>query len=166
MDKNIKVIFLDFDGVITTLNSGYRLDYDKVDMIKEIIDKTDAKLVISSSWKSYDLKSTIEDLKKSGFTLCDHIIDITPSLGIFKYNNNDGEARTEFHIPRGIEIDFWLEHTNYNVLNYVILDDFDDMLYVQKDNFIQTDMYNGLNDNDVKKAIEILNNENKLINNI
>lgn len=48
----MKVIFLDFDGVITTLESKWELDINKQKLIKDICDKTNSKIVISSSWNS------------------------------------------------------------------------------------------------------------------
>ena len=51
----MKVVFLDVDGVLTY--SNYRnpetsdIDVEKVKLLKEICDKTNAKVVISSSWK-------------------------------------------------------------------------------------------------------------------
>lgn len=47
----MKVIFLDFDGVITTEKSRWCLDKDKMLLLKRIVDATGAKIVISSSWR-------------------------------------------------------------------------------------------------------------------
>ena len=38
-----KIIFLDFDGVITTLKSNWAIDDKKVELVKEICDITGAK---------------------------------------------------------------------------------------------------------------------------
>ena len=46
-----KIIFLDFDGVITTLKSKWTIDNEKVELVKQICDATGAKIVISSSWR-------------------------------------------------------------------------------------------------------------------
>lgn len=51
----IKIVFLDVDGELTY--SDYKnektanIDIEKVKLLKEICDKTDAKVVISSSWR-------------------------------------------------------------------------------------------------------------------
>ena len=157
--EDVKVIFLDFDGVITTKRSGYRIDYDKIDLLDLIINKTNAKLVISSSWRSYDLESTIVDLRKNGFPkyLCDRIIGITPRTYGYIYRDIINDERASIDIPRGCEIDYWMEHTDYNVINYVILDDDTDMLYYQRNNFIQTDTYDGMSEENALNAINILN---------
>lgn len=55
-----KVVFLDFDGVVTTLKSNWTIDNSKVDLVKQICDATGAKIVISSSWRRYTLEQTIE----------------------------------------------------------------------------------------------------------
>lgn len=59
-------------------------------------------------------------------------------------------------VPRGVEIaEYLTEHSD--ITNYVILDDDSDMLLEQKDHFIQTDSYLGINEDDVEQAIKILN---------
>lgn len=51
----MRVIFLDIDGELTY--TGYRnekthnIDPKKVALLKEIVETTDAKIVLSSSWK-------------------------------------------------------------------------------------------------------------------
>ena len=163
----VKVIFLDFDGVITTLKSGWSIDPEKIDLLKKIIDATDAKIVVSSSWRRGTLEGTIKELSggidcngnSKSFPFCDRIIGVTARIGGFRYNdevNEDGRKPT-VDIPRGVEIQDWLENTDYDVESYVILDDDSDMLYWQKDNFVKTDTYLGLNENNVNEAINILN---------
>lgn len=43
----MKVIFLDFDGVITTMKSRWNLCKEKMELVKEIVDKTDTLRGIS-----------------------------------------------------------------------------------------------------------------------
>ena len=47
----MKILFLDFDGVITTLKTRWKIDMDKIKIINDICDKTDAKIVVTSSWR-------------------------------------------------------------------------------------------------------------------
>jgi aryl-phospho-beta-D-glucosidase BglC (GH1 family) len=40
---------------------------EKQDLLGMIIEKTDAKIVLSSSWRKHTLESTIEHMKEKGF---------------------------------------------------------------------------------------------------
>lgn len=171
-----KYIFLDFDGVITTLKSGWALDKEKVELLGEILNATDAKLVISSTWRRDTVENTIKYLKTISnyvpfeFPYCDKIVGIT--IDLYDY------YKTPCCLPRyrGVEIDHWLENYAYvrkisggyydKVLGedyqYVILDDDTDMLYWQKDNFVKTNALKGLSRANVNKAIKILNTPKKV----
>lgn len=174
-----KVIFLDVDGVLNSIdyyeNSEKRLElhreklnkraetdkltsYDifrqdiddkAVSFLQEIINKTGAKIVISSHWRTGEtfvaLKEILSELKFSG-----EIIGVTP--------NRDCSL-----CVRGNVIQEWI-NKNRKVMGeypghkqYVIIDDDSDMLLCQKDNFVQTSLKNGLTAENVNKAIEILN---------
>lgn len=167
----MNIIFLDVDGVVSTAKSKYALDKEKVDLLGKIIDATDAKIVISSSWRMHTLEKTIEYLSTIdehrvpfAFPYCDRIIGIT--IRAYHYVTQG----IHLSIPRGVEIKQWID-TNIHSdngknwsrkslgsdFNYVILDDDCDMLLEQKDNFVNTDSYLGLQDKDVELAIEILN---------
>ena len=153
------ILFLDFDGVITTAESGYRIDTDKCNMIKEICDATDARIVISSSWRRGNLEKTIEEITNEEivygnqpFTIPERVVGVTNRMYSCKYGHED----ERYGVYRGVEIDRYIvEHPD--ITNYVILDDDRDMLLTQKDNFIQTDGHYGISDKDVIKAIKILN---------
>ena len=158
-EGNMKVIFLDFDGVITTLKSKWHIDLKKCVIVKDICDATGAKIVISSSWRRYSLEQTIKAItdeerafSNPPFPIPEYVIDITSRMYGFKH----GEREKHYGLQRGNEIDRWLsEHGD--VTHYVILDDESDMLLCQKDNFIQTDSTRGINEGDKEKAILILN---------
>ena len=53
----MKIIFLDVDGVLNSVNTKERLhgligiEEAKVKLLKEIVDATDAKIVLTSTWK-------------------------------------------------------------------------------------------------------------------
>lgn len=156
-----KCIFLDFDGVITTLKSNWNLDKAKMEMVKRICDETGAKIVISSSWRRYTLADTIESITtnqiekgQEPFLMPEYIVGITARMYSFKF----GLREEHYKVCRGVEIDRWLwEHPQ--IVNYVILDDDSDMLLRQKNNFIKTHALRGISKRDVEKAIKILNNE-------
>ena len=116
-----KVIFLDIDGVLNVYCEGrdeYGCTFHKhfEDNLSWIIK---AKIVISSTWRFSGLEILKEMWDKRG--LPGEVIDITPDL------NN---------LKRGDEIQHWLD--NNKVINYVIVDDDNDMLDIQKNNFVQT----------------------------
>jgi len=148
-----KVIFLDIDGVLNLISQGHDkfgsiFHSNFTDNLKYIIDKTNAKIVISSSWRLSGL-NWIKDL--------------------WLYRNLPGEIidRTKSIYPstkRGYEIQDWLDNNKY--INYCIIDDDTDMLEHQFNNFVQTsNNYNhtdniegyGLTKQCSDKVIKILN---------
>lgn len=165
----MKLIFLDFDGVISNEESRYALNGKKMELVKQICDATGAKIVISSSWRFMDVEHTLQSIEESGrdndpFILADYVIDITPRFH-FKYKD---EYVT---IHRGEEIQHIIYKYRWNyeklgvdkLTNYLILDDDTDMLLWQAEHFVKTDPYEGITEDDVKKSIDILNNENLYI---
>lgn len=108
------LIFLDFDGV---LNDPYWLiqtwplrkrhyikfefDWYRLEILARICDRTDAKLVLSSSWNSR--KGVKEYFESMGF-------EVVGRLGA--------------HLDRGAAIKEWFnKHPEYGTANYAILDD-------------------------------------------
>ena len=166
-----KIIFLDFDGVITTTASRYALDRYKCDLLQQIIDRTGAKIVVSSSWREDSAEETIAELrnvptcfKKFVPSWVEEIAGVT--IRAYRY------IREGVHlgIPRGVEIKQWIdthlhrdEEGKYERkivgvdFQYVILDDDSDMLLEQADHFIHTDGYLGLSQADAIRAVCILN---------
>ena len=175
----MKVLFLDIDGVLNSDNwFGYRLYCIKNNMFNEmmnfvntnderikhklsmiddraianlnrIIEETDCKVVLSSSWRScVEAENALTEylLKLKGFKY--EFYDVTPRLWF-----------NDFSIRRGEEIKLWLdkESEKNEIESFVILDDDSDMLPEQMNNFIQIDGQVGLIDKDVFTAIEILN---------
>ena len=145
----MNVIVLDFDGVITTYNSGYQIDPEKVELLLKIVEETDAKIVISSSWRSHNIEATRKKLGDLPFMK--YVVDVTPR---FTYRDSNGDS---WSVARGTEINHWMMNHENEVDNYVILDDENDMLISQLPHFVQTDIYTGLGEEHVQKAIEILN---------
>jgi hypothetical protein len=186
----MKIIFLDIDGVLNheiwyrkrmEIKQGtdskdwsdqypfYEFDPDSVKLLNLIIEKTGAKVVVSSSWRHGRTVGQLQEiLDRVGFV--GEVIDTTPSL-----NARIGKDPAGYTVPRGCEIDWWLEKNgdfqriNWSkerqqecidkskVKNYVILDDDSDMLYSQREHFVQTSFKDGLNEKKAIKAIEILN---------
>ena len=172
--KMEKYIFLDIDGVLATPKSiegvggEWKIEDEKQELLKHIIDSTGAKIVLSSSWRKWDLETTIEFMKEEGFWFYDLIVGVT----IRAYQYIDRTKKINLSIPRGVEINQWIDtniHSDNGInfnrkekgvdYQYVILDDDFDMLYVQRNNFIRTNPNLGLTDVDCQNAIEILNTE-------
>ena len=137
------IIFLDFDGVIVTQKSRFN-EFDKgcIALLKQIIEETDAHIVISSSWRYQTSLEQFRELFKPHGINNKRIIGLTPKL----------KSRT-----RGQEISAWLKEVKdkIEVKAYVILDDDSDMTK-HMDNFVKTDTYKGMSNDNVLKAIDIL----------
>lgn len=145
----MKVIFLDIDGVLNTAN--YTLINEKspsnyvfggfdpacVNRLNQITKATEAKLVLSSSWrKLFEIETIRKLFSYQGIEA--ELIDYTIS----------NSRRT-----RGFEIESWLNENN--VESFVILDDDSDMENLMP-YLVQTSYLNGLEECHVNKAIDIL----------
>lgn len=151
----MKIIFLDFDGVITTPKSGWNIDNNKCLLIKEICDKTGAKIVISSSWRHRTVEETIKQNHLEDWILKDYVVGVTISLMTDPVKFEFEDRYCDNFLIRGNEIDYYIK--NHNVENYVILDDYsDEILDTQKKHLVQTYSYEGISEKDVQKAINIL----------
>lgn len=140
----MKVIFLDVDGVLNHGNSKIKVEDDKIQFLKQIIDETGAKIVLSSDWRFWlgtddrDVALLQEKLKGIGA----EIVSSTPNSK---------------HGYRGAEIYQWInEWQGETIDKFVILDDRDDIKpYMNK--FVQTSFNLGLQEKHVRKAIQLLN---------
>lgn len=165
-----KIIFLDIDGVLATpeyLKDGlWALNPDKQEMLGKILSETNADIVLSSSWRQNTLEETKIHMESEGFLFTDKLIGIT----IRAYQWLEKGTGIHLSIPRGVEIKQWIDaniHSdngkNWKRLivdrdyTYLILDDEGDMLLEHKNNFVRTNSDIGLTDDDVLKAISILN---------
>jgi hypothetical protein len=161
----MKVIFLDIDGVLNScryLMEGPALedrmfDLDKndparminpdaVNLLMEVLHETDAKIVISSSWRY--MFDTFEELKacmlRAGI---DQVIDATPIL------------RDE----RWKEVADWLEQHKDKVTNYAIIDDsFGELGPLNKEKFVRTRWATGITQEHVTHLITILNSNQSI----
>ncbi len=148
----MKILFLDIDGVLNFRmffkNSPFPgfLDFERVDpsliaILNKVIEQTQAKVVISSSWR---LDHSIEELQSflSNFGFIGEIIDRTPAF-TFKGKR------------RGDEINFWLNN-NEPVESFVIIDDSSDMTNLM-DHLVQTSFETGITEENAQEAIRILN---------
>jgi hypothetical protein len=175
----MKIIFLDIDGVINLVSKAHdefgQLFHEPwVKNLDKVIKETKAKIVISSTWRISGLlqMQAMWDHRK----LPGEVIDVTPSFRFAKKG-------LQYTIPRGCEIESWLDNKGFcrinwdenellkyvnksGIENYVIFDDDSDMLYNQREHFVQTSRNHthqgniegyGLTMECAKQAIKILN---------
>ena len=157
----MKIIFLDIDGVLNHDNwyvskryqdmqwdEDNELDIDPkcTERIIKICEQTGAKIVISSDWRISWYGTTIR-LERGGIKP-EYILDKTPER---IWINIPG-----FDHSRGAEINDWLEmHPECD--KYVIIDDRTDFKPEQQKHFIHINPHCGITDEDMNKAINILN---------
>ena len=169
-----KVIFLDIDGVLNsnrTLYEDISLEDDLISNLKELVDKTGAKIILSSSWRlSTEAIATLMDkldkfgLVISGMTydgvdldwLEKYEFDITEKYLDTKFDFDENKQIKITH-DRGAEIFKWLH--DHDDCAYVILDDeIEDIKpYFSESVIVKTSYKTGLTKEDIKKAIQILN---------
>jgi hypothetical protein len=166
-----KIIFLDIDGVLNSykywdskefqdyhklvessknykevISQTKEIDPEAVEVLNKIIELTKAKIVVSSTWRSR-MDEVHEALNGRNFK--GEIIDRTP--------------KGCYDCLRGNEILKWMkdnqkiigDYSTYK--NYVILDDDSDMLYWQRNNFIQINTKEGLSEKHIEQCVKILN---------
>lgn len=110
---------------------------ERIGWLNELCKDVDAKVVISSTWRSHGLEKCERILKENGATF--EMISVTPHL------SSD--------CVRGNEILKWIKDNEplvgayYDYHDYAIIDDDSDMLLWQRNNFFQTDNYSGLTPN-------------------
>jgi hypothetical protein len=166
----MKYIFLDIDGVFNsadycnsieylTETSGMsdaeimmvahhtHLDPKAIKLFDELVVRSGAVVILSSTWRTrYSVDEMNEMLKGRGAKF--QITAATPVLF----------GKLSSRIPRGKEIAEFLKKMKDDAATFVILDDHDDMIHL-KPHLVQTNVKHGLTQEDVEKALRILNGE-------
>ena len=167
-----KYLFLDFDGVLNTSRYAKLLKKDGIDPydefgamfdpntisnLKSIIEQTNCKIVLSTSWRNEGLlrmRSLWKDRNLTG-----EIFSMTPILLSTTYQ--DSQNGEMFCTPelqaKALEINAWLQQNASKSFNYVIVDDENVFFKSQQEHLVLTDEYDGLIVDKAKRAIEILN---------
>lgn len=131
----MKILFLDVDGVLNKTsdyevimpdNHVLRLNTVLVGRLKRVLEVTDAKVVLSSTWRLTE--GGREFLEASGIPIMDRTHD------------------PEKDKVRGHQIQRWLNayKAKLGVESYAIVDDESDMLYYQLYHLVQTETEFGL----------------------
>jgi hypothetical protein len=148
----MKIIFLDFEGVLQINRSRskpYRpgsptFDRESVANLNLLIKLTDAKIVVTSSWR-LDSDLPLQHLVDFEGVIGE-VVGQTPYLGLGYHG-------------RGAEIHAFLREDNFPIEQFVILDD--DIEHDIADHFpnslVRTDMATGFDEATFRKAIEVMN---------
>lgn len=165
----MKLIFLDIDGVLNNDKflkrlRGVSVDYytDKVlygsmmidkfavRRLQQIVSATDARIVISSSWREVfsldEIREMLDGKLKSLNT--ESMLDII------------GRTMSNLTTRRN-QIVSWLNSTCEDIEAFVILEDCEDMYELEKFT-VRTSPATGLTDFDVEHAIKLLNRSNNI----
>ena len=156
----MKIIFLDIDGVLNNIHTRESFEDfifvsdEKILLLKKIICSTNAKIVLSSTWrkgwraKEYNPKCASEDVrlfealvrKLSEYEI--ELMSYTPHL---------------WH--RGKEIESWINSwEGEEIESFVILDDKNkEEFEPNSERLIQTDICVGLTESHIEQAINLLN---------
>lgn len=154
----IKVLFLDIDGVVNSKEylESRRAEYERTripmekesmidpyaaHLVRNIVESTDCKVVLSSTWRLYP---DDRDLVRERVV---EFMSITPRMP-----RSGGVESME----RGYEIQAWLDD-HPEVEDYAILDDDSDMLPHQIPHFFKTTWEEGLTDEIARDVIRYLN---------
>eukprot|EP01084_Bolivina_argentea_P215964 366788_1 len=160
---DIKILFLDVDGVLCDLallcDLAFFIDDDDglereketgllithLLRLKNIIDKTDCYIVLSSSWRLFEgskLKLfNAMGMERIGIDVKKRYIGDTP-LNLWN---------------RVTEIKSWLSHhEQYNIIEWVAVDDLN-LEEIKGGHFVHTNSAKGMCDDDMNKIISILN---------
>lgn len=158
----MKVIFLDVDGVLNygrnELFLGKCVFSEHIALLKQIVDSTNAKIVLSSSWRrGWYLQQhdpTNRNIAVQDFQMLKYQLSMF-GIALLDYT-------AEFN-HRGKEISHWLnQHSDNGIDSYVILDDMnEEALRPHTKHLVQTNPATGLTPDNVQKAIQILNKYNQ-----
>ncbi len=149
----MKLIFLDFDGVLNSINyarrtrqigemsTTYDIDPAAAERIRRLVFETGAKIVVSSTWR---IIHNLQSLQRI--------------LGVFNIPAKDVIGVTpRMNADRGHEIQAWLDCTEEDIESFVIIDDSSDMAHLLL-NLVHTSWRSGFLDAHVELARDMLNN--------
>lgn len=153
----MKALFLDVDGVLNhrgvfvPSNGASPLCEKCVERLADLVERTAASVVLSSTWRlGGERSSHVHKLKDAGVLDRAHDDWRTKELPL--------DDDTPWRFRRGGEIAEWLSR-HPEVTSYAIVDDDSDMLPEQFPFFVQTTFDAGLQDEHVERIVSILERE-------
>ena len=149
----MKIIFLDFDGVLNSDryvrdcgNYGVALDGEKMKLLKKIVDSTGARIVLTTSWKEHWDKDESK---------CDYSGKTINSI-FARYGLEIYDKTPVIKPDREDEIRKWLEE-HPETENFVVLDDMRLVADFLAGHFVKTCAFrDALEEKDADEAIAIL----------
>jgi HAD domain in Swiss Army Knife RNA repair proteins len=159
----MRLVFLDIDGVLNLgwvpgIGFDWR-EHSCVEALNQILEATDAVLVISSSWRLFETQEDLKRILLAEWGIRGEIVGATPEI-----NFHDADLEADLPDARITEIRAWLNQADRDgwVESFVVLDDQNIRLDVNNETksdaeietrFLQTDMTRGLTQEHVPLAI-------------
>lgn len=164
----MKVIFLDVDGVLnsfSTLNKDDSLESDLIIHLAKIVKATNAKIILSSSWRlsAAALRELMDTLMWYNLSISGCTQDGV-DVRDFEHTQFENAVPTKKYgssnnitYDRGAEIAMWLLQHDFAVEKFVIIDDEDvDIKNWFSKEVVKTNFNKGLTMEDAAKAIKLL----------
>ena len=162
----MNIIFLDIDGVLNAeddfgqgknnphIGHNRGISTSKVKLLKEIVDASNASIVLVSSWKKRYMKYLNNKEDEVGEYLFNKLNEV--GLSIYdttsRYDYDDGKSR-------GVEIALWLIDHKSEVDKYIVLDDDERIDYEKFDvlsHLVKTSPLTGLTKEVANQSIKFL----------
>lgn len=143
----MNIIFLDVDRVLNSAKELSEGPFSKISLnvLKRIVDETNAKIVVISSWRllEFSRKILLSELEK--YHLKESVIGMTPHLT----SNREEEIMT------------YLKSNEFSNLNFIILDDQVIEYQDLEEHVIKIDPYFELNEEHLETCIHLLTSKTK-----
>jgi len=157
----MKVIFLDIDGVLNSEeflknNETEMIDRDNVSILKNIIDKTGAVIVMSSGWRLW-----FDDnmRPKDGYSQCLYDILCEFDIKLFgktpDYSTEEIRTKKTFSHVKAKEISAWISQ-HETIGKYVVLDDLNLKNEEINSHLVRTNAKVGITEADAKSVIDMI----------
>ena len=158
----MKVVFLDVDGVINSLqfcekNKDEMIDRQGVALLKKLIEQTGAVIVMSSGWRLWFGDNMEPQMGDSQY-----LYNILIEFGIELYDKTpdfsteDIRTKRTFSHVKAKEISEWLKDKK-NIESFIVLDDLDLKNEQINAHLVRIDGKIGITNDDVECAIKMLN---------
>lgn len=161
-----RVVFLDIDGVLNAafwneshqkeISDGQLIDRDKVKLLAQLIDRTDAQIILYSGWRFWfdeerkplckEAERLVEMLAGEGLAIAGFTPDLT---------TEEIRRTKKFSLVKADEILLWLK-THGEVEGWVVLDDLELHNARVRGHQVKTDPSVGLTLEDVNEAVEMI----------